>query len=103
MLCPWQLKPRWLSADKPNRANKIALTDIPKHVNMVSLFHAGNDHYQSDAEFWKTFDEVYHSELQRRGTRVVRTISAAELLKETASLRAVGAKADAEGYRQVAE
>ncbi|MHC9591461.1 hypothetical protein [Corynebacterium diphtheriae] len=27
---------------------------------MVSLFHAGNDHYQSDAEFWKTFDEVYH-------------------------------------------
>ncbi|CAB0524144.1 Endo-beta-N-acetylglucosaminidase F2 [Corynebacterium diphtheriae] len=79
------------------------MTDIPKHVNMVSLFHAGNDHYQSDAEFWKTFDEVYHPELQRRGTRVVRTISATELLKETASLRAVGAKADAEGYRQVAE
>ncbi|AEX70794.1 endo-beta-N-acetylglucosaminidase [Corynebacterium diphtheriae] len=70
---------------------------------MVSLFHAGNDHYQSDAEFWKTFDEVYHPELQRRGTRVVRTISATELLKETVSLRAVGAKADAGGYRQVAE
>ncbi|MHC9547024.1 hypothetical protein ACQZEV_09215 [Corynebacterium diphtheriae] len=37
---------------------------------MVSLFHAGNDHYQSDAEFWKTFDEVYHPELQRRGTQL---------------------------------
>lgn len=89
-------------SDKPNRANKIALTDIPQHVNMVSLFHAGNDHYQSDAEFWKTFDDVYYPELKRRGTRVVRTISATELLKETDSLRAVGVDTDAADYRKVA-
>ncbi|WP_423237374.1 EndoS/ChiA family endoglycosidase [Corynebacterium diphtheriae] len=53
--------------------------------------------------FGKPLMRYITPELQRRGTRVVRTISTTELLKETASLRAVGAKAGAKGYRQVAE
>lgn len=42
---------------------KIKLTDIPEHVDMVSLFHV-EDNQESDTRFWDTFREKYQPELK---------------------------------------
>ncbi|VTQ75115.1 endo-beta-N-acetylglucosaminidase family protein [Corynebacterium pseudotuberculosis] len=78
----WRDKAIQLKDDDPWKDKlQVKLTDIPEHVNMVSLFHV-EDNQKSDDQFWETFRKEYQPKLKERGTRVVRTVGAQLLLNK---------------------
>lgn len=76
----------WRDITMPHDANSnlpdqnvTAMTDIPKDVDIVSVFHyvtPGTD----QQTFWDTLKNSYVPTLHARGTRVIRTIDIHELL-----------------------
>ncbi|AEX73068.1 hypothetical protein CDCE8392_2085 [Corynebacterium diphtheriae CDCE 8392] len=59
--CDVAMKQR--AEDLPNKKNYTALTDIPRGVNMVSLFHV-KENSPSDEEFLEAFKTKYQPELK---------------------------------------
>ena len=61
-------------------ANVIKMTDLPKEIDIVSVFHYVNPGTNQDL-FWETLKNDYVPTLHERGQRVVRTLDYKELLK----------------------
>nr|WP_233486541.1 hypothetical protein [Corynebacterium pseudotuberculosis] len=99
----WRDKAIQLKDDDPWKDKlQVKLTDIPEHVDMVSLFHV-EDNQKSDTHFWDTFDKEYHPTLKQRGTRVVRTVGAQLLLNKIKEKKLYGrAIEDDSKYREIA-
>ncbi|ADK29688.1 endo-beta-N-acetylglucosaminidase family protein [Corynebacterium pseudotuberculosis] len=99
----WRDKAIQLKDDDPWKDKlQVKLTDIPEHVNMVSLFHV-EDNQKSDQQFWETFHREYQPELKKRGTRVVRTVGAQLLLNKIKDKNLYGKHVEDDyKYREIA-
>lgn len=99
----------WRDVEMPSDANAdsseknvIRMTDIPKNIDIVSVFHhvkPGTD----QQVFWDTLRDDYVPTLHERGQRIVRTVDYTALLEVQEETGKDSESLTEEDYRQFAE
>ncbi|MDN6161302.1 MAG: glycosyl hydrolase family 18 protein [Atopostipes sp.] len=99
----------WRDVEMPSDANAdsseenvIRMTDIPKNIDIVSVFHHVKPGTDQEA-FWNTLRDDYVPILHERGQRIVRTVDYTALLEIREETGKDSDSLTKEDYRQFAE